>query len=253
MLGQPCSEDGVHLPPNTPPPPRDADRHPDNWTPYRDRIEFETAQFLYCQTQMSAPNIDKLLDLWASTLLKHNEPPPFANHTDLYNTIDSTPLGDVPWQSFSLRYNSDEVPEGTIPQWMTSEYDVWFRDPHTIVKNMIDNPEYNHHADVAPVQIFDSNGIRVYQNFMSGDWAWEEAVSSIVFFCSHIFDTPSQKNRIKYPKTQQRMVQCLSLSSWEATKPRCLSQLATTSITRYICQLVPSTTIFAEHIVGHLP
>ena len=33
---------------------------------------------------MSAPNINKLLDLWASTLLKHNEPPPFANHLDLY-------------------------------------------------------------------------------------------------------------------------------------------------------------------------
>jgi hypothetical protein len=133
---------------------------------------------------MSASNIDTLLDLWASTLLKHNEPPPFANHADLYNTIDSTPLGDVAWQSFSLRYNGDEVaePEGTLPQWMTSEYEVWFRDPHTIIKNMINNPDYNHHTDIAPVRIFDSNGIRVYQNFMSGDWAWEEAVRSIGFW-----------------------------------------------------------------------
>ena len=189
MLGQPCSEDGANLPLNIPPPPRYTNRDPDDWTPYRSRIEFETAQFIYCRAQMSAPNIDTLLDLWASTLLKHNEPPPFANHTDLYNTIDSTPLGDVAWQSFSLRYNGDE-PEGTLPQWMTSEYDVWFRDPHTIIKNMIGNPDYNHHADVAPVRIFNSNGSRVYQNFMSGDWAWEEAVSSIFFFCPHIFDTP---------------------------------------------------------------
>jgi len=139
---------------------------------------------------MSAPNIDVLLDLWASTLLKHSEPPPFANHADLYNTIDSTPLGDVAWQSCSLRYNSDEVPEGILPQWMTSDYYVWFRDPHTIIKNMVSNPDYNHHADVAPVRVFDSNGIRVYQNFMSGDWAWEEAVSLILFFCPHVFDTP---------------------------------------------------------------
>ena len=36
--------------------------------------------------------------------------------------------------------------------------------------------------DVAPAQVFNSNGIRVYQNFMSGDWAWEEVVSSIFFF-----------------------------------------------------------------------
>ena len=51
MLGQPCSADGIYLPPNTPPPPRHTDHHSDDWTPYRDRIEFETAQFLYCQTQ----------------------------------------------------------------------------------------------------------------------------------------------------------------------------------------------------------
>ena len=73
MLGQPCSEDGVDLPLNTPPPPRHKDHDSDDWTPYEDRIEFETAQFLYCRTQMSASNIDTLLDLWASTLLKHDK------------------------------------------------------------------------------------------------------------------------------------------------------------------------------------
>ena len=141
---------------------------------------------------MSASNINTLLDLWASTLLKHNEPPPFTNHMDLYNTIDSTRLGDVAWQSFSLQYNGNEVPlaEGTLPQWMTSEYDVWFCDPHAITKNMIGNPDYNHHANVAPVRIFHRNGHRLYQNFMSGDWGWEEAVSHLFFFCPCIFDTP---------------------------------------------------------------
>ena len=157
MLGQPCSEDSANLPLNTPSPPWHTNLQPDDWTPYRDQIKFETAQFIYCQTQMLVPNINKLLDLWASTLLKHNEPPPFANHLDLYNTIDSTPLGNVAWQSFSIRYNGD-VPEGTVPQWMTSEYDVWFCDPHTIIKNMIDSLDYNHHIDVAPLQIFNSNG-----------------------------------------------------------------------------------------------
>ena len=141
---------------------------------------------------MSAPNINILLDLWASTLLKHNKPPPFSNHIDLYNTIDSTPLGNVAWQRFSLRYNGDEVPEGIIPQWMTSNYDVWFRDPRAIIVNMIENPDYNHHADVAPVRIFNRNGSRVYKNFMSGDWAWEEAVRPLLFFSSsHLFfDAP---------------------------------------------------------------
>jgi hypothetical protein len=123
---------------------------------------------------MSASNINTLLDLWAATLLKHGDTPPFANCADLYNTIDSTPVGDVPWQSFSLIYDG-ELPDDHIPQWMTSEYDVWFRDPHTVVKNMIGNPDYKHHFDVAPVRVFDDNGNRTYRDFMSGDWAWEEA------------------------------------------------------------------------------
>lgn len=185
MLGQCCTEDGINLPLDTPPPPRHSDRNSDDWAPFNNRTEFETAQFLYCQTQMSAPNIDKLLDLWASTLLKHNESPPFANHADLYNTIDSIPLGDVPWQSFSLEYNGDEVSEdGTLPEWMTSKYEVWFRDLHAITKNMIGNPDYKDHADVAAVRVFNSNGSRVYQNFMSGDWAWEESVRSMFFLFS---------------------------------------------------------------------
>jgi hypothetical protein len=180
--GQPCDEQGNYLPPNTPPPSRRAaDRHPGDWTPYRNRVEFETAEFLYCRTQMSASNIDTLLNLWASTLLKHGDPPPFANHSDLYATIDSIPLGGVPWQTFSLKYNG-ELPDGDVPEWMTSEYEVWFRDPHLIVKDMIGNPDYNGHIDTAPVQAFDSNQHREYQNFMSGDWAWEEAVCSKLIY-----------------------------------------------------------------------
>jgi hypothetical protein len=81
--------------------------------PYQNWVEFEMAEFLYCQAQMSASNINTLLDLWAMTLLKYNDAPPFANHSDLYNTIDLTPLGDIPWQHFSLQYNG-EVPDDDV-------------------------------------------------------------------------------------------------------------------------------------------
>jgi Plavaka transposase len=135
---------------------------------------------------MSASHINTLLDLWAASLRKHNATPPFANSSDLYNTIDSAPLGDVPWQSFSLCYNGELLGDNLPPsQWMLSEYDVWFRDPHVIVKNMIDNPDYNHQFDTTPVRDFDHNGKRKYQHFMSGDWAWDEAASlTITYFIS---------------------------------------------------------------------
>lgn len=133
---------------------------------------------------MSAGNINILLDLWAATLLKHNEPPPFANAADMYETIDSTPLGDIPWQSFSVTYDSDGALD-SAPQWMSTEYDVWFRDPHLVVRNMLDNADYKDGFDTTPVRVFDIGDHRQYQNFMSGDWAWDEAVRPHVR-CKHV-------------------------------------------------------------------
>ncbi|KAG2148684.1 uncharacterized protein EDB93DRAFT_1240462 [Suillus bovinus] len=56
-------------------------------------------------TWTSAKQIDTLLDLWAASLIKHNDAPPFTGHRDLYDTIDATPLGDVPWKIFSMSHN----------------------------------------------------------------------------------------------------------------------------------------------------
>ncbi|KAG1827440.1 uncharacterized protein BJ212DRAFT_1443481 [Suillus subaureus] len=43
---------------------------------------------------MPAGQIDHLLNLWATTLLKSSGSPPFADHKDLYATIDSIALGN---------------------------------------------------------------------------------------------------------------------------------------------------------------
>lgn len=122
------------------------------------------------------------MDLWAATLLPHGDSPPFANHADLYKRIDSIPFGDIPWESFSVKYDEAKLPDDSfIPPWMTAKYEVWFRDPHAVVKSLIKNPDFKGSFDTAPVRIFDKNGHREYQNFMSGDWAWEEAASFFPF------------------------------------------------------------------------
>ncbi|KAG1837631.1 hypothetical protein DFJ58DRAFT_628057, partial [Suillus subalutaceus] len=113
---------------NTLPPPHPSDRGPDDWTPYANRVDFEVADFLYHHNQMSGGDIDFIFNLWAASLAAHSKTPPFANHVDMYNVIDSTHLGDVPWQSFTSEYNGT-LPEDDVPPWMTSEYDVWFQDP----------------------------------------------------------------------------------------------------------------------------
>ncbi|KAJ8579482.1 hypothetical protein M405DRAFT_895785, partial [Rhizopogon salebrosus TDB-379] len=146
-----------------------------DWAPFRDRIEFETAEFLYKRNQMSASQIDCLCNLWAATLAKHNDKPPFADHRDLYQTIDSTPLGDVKWQNFSVQY-SGEKPNTNIPPWMNDTYDVWFRDPHEVVRNMLANPMYADEMDYRLYREYArANDERQWKDFMSGDWAWDQA------------------------------------------------------------------------------
>ncbi|KAG2740823.1 hypothetical protein P692DRAFT_201842419 [Suillus brevipes Sb2] len=172
-----CDGQGNPIPPDAPPPPRPSDSGSDDWTPYNDRVEFEVADFLYRRNQMSAGDIDFVFNLWAASLAAHGDTPPFTNHTDMYDTINSTPLGDVPWQSFSLQYNGilpDDLDD--IPSWMKSEYDVWFRDPRLLVHNIISNPDFKDEFDYAPLQEYSvSDGAHQFQDFMSGDWCWKQA------------------------------------------------------------------------------
>ena len=160
------------------PPPSLPHRSKHDWSPYTDCVAFETAEHLYVKEQLSAAGIDVLLDLWHSSFIQHgiaDGGAPFLNHSELYNTIDSTPLGDVPWQSFSLSYDGP-LPEDNIPVWMTDKFEVWFQDPHLIVANILANPDFASEFDFIPFQKFDAKGNQIWQDFMSGSWAWTQAV-----------------------------------------------------------------------------
>jgi hypothetical protein len=141
LLGMPCDANGNYIDPSAPPPDHGQADHPNDWTPYGSQLEFKTAEFLFLRNQMSAGDVNILLDLWAASLLAHGDEPPFTSHKNLYNTIDTTPLGDVPWESFSVRYNGARPPSA-VPSWMDSEFDVWFCNPHTLVQNMLSNPDF---------------------------------------------------------------------------------------------------------------
>jgi hypothetical protein len=90
---------------------------------------------------MSVGDINFILGLWAASLVIHDDDPPFSNAHQMYDTIDSTPLGDVLWESFSIHYDSAQ-PTENIPSWMESEYDVWFQDPRSLVHNILSNPDF---------------------------------------------------------------------------------------------------------------
>ena len=154
VLGQIYDEHGASLPPGTPPPPHKSDRGNDDWIPYKDQVQFETVDFLFCCNQMSAGNINIITGLWAASLAPHHDSPPFKNAKDLYDTIDATPLGDTPWQSFTLNYNSP-LPESPGPNgenlpWTTANYDIWFCDAHLLVQEMISNPDFANGFEYMP-------------------------------------------------------------------------------------------------------
>lgn len=116
---------------------------------------------------MSAGNIDTLLHLWGSSLAAHQDIPPFADHTDLYKTINMTPIGDAPWKSFGLKYSSDK-PSENVPLWMDKTYNVWYRDPRVVIKNLFSNTDFNGEFDYVPYREFSEDGSCVVTCFIKG-------------------------------------------------------------------------------------
>ncbi|KAG1886571.1 hypothetical protein F4604DRAFT_1877832 [Suillus subluteus] len=173
LAGLKCNINGDSIDQNSPPPLR-TDTLPTDWTPYESRVAFETAEFLFTRNQMSAGQIDTLLDLWAATLIQYNDSPPFASHHDLYDTIDSTPLGDIAWESFSMSYKGVK-PAENVPPWMKATYEVWFRDPRLLIHNILTNPDFDGEIEYTPYRDYDDNNQRCFKNFFSSDWAWKQA------------------------------------------------------------------------------
>ncbi|KAJ7115096.1 hypothetical protein C8R43DRAFT_902897 [Mycena crocata] len=171
LNGRPCDRDGNFLLPNTPPPPRERPP-PDDFYPYASREDFELADLLYRRMQVPAGAIDELMQNWAARPESAGDPP-FADHEDLYNTIDATEIGHIPWQSFAVKYNRPIAPGDTAP-WKTQEFLVYFRDPRLVLHQQLANPDFKSEMDFAPKQVF-VGGSRTYEDFMSGNWAWRQA------------------------------------------------------------------------------
>jgi hypothetical protein len=174
---------GDLLPPGAPPPiEKEEAKNSNNWGLFGTRLQFETADFLYHTAQMSEGDINEILQLWSGSILEANANArgPFTTHCDLYKTIDRSSLGEVPWQSFSLLYKGTCPDSGPTPTWMTSKCKVWFRDPWMLIHNMFSNPDFIDSIDYVLYHEYVQAGEKgnyCFHNFMSGDWAWKQAVS----------------------------------------------------------------------------
>ena len=138
--------------------------------PFNSEIQFKLADLLYHRTELSASNIDALLELWVECLAEHDAPAPFNSHEELYNTIDSSMLGDIPWQCLVTA-----VPEEAnehLPAWMQKGYEVWYHDPDAVVTVMLGNPDFDGQFDLQPYIDLDASGKRQWNNLISGNLPW---------------------------------------------------------------------------------
>ncbi|RXW14737.1 hypothetical protein EST38_g11115 [Candolleomyces aberdarensis] len=133
LSGDCCDEDGYKLPPGSEPPAPHED--PEDFFPFSCVEEMLLADFLEKKIQISAGDVNYLMTLWdayqkrqlytSNGLNSDNNSaprPPFADSRSLFDTIDSIPFGDIPWEGFKVKYDG-EIPDHA-PAWMTAEYDV---------------------------------------------------------------------------------------------------------------------------------
>jgi hypothetical protein len=130
---------------------------------------------MFTDAELSRRKINNLLDLWAATLVPHGDSPPIANHRDLHCQIDAIKVGDVQWENVRLKYDGP-LPETTCPpEWKTTDYDVWYRNPREVVKNLLARQDLEGHIDYAAYREFNGEQ-RQYGDMMSGNWSWEQSV-----------------------------------------------------------------------------
>ena len=173
IVGHLCDEHGNFLPLGTAPAPRNLAPHGD-WRPFPDASTYGIGDFLYREDQMSNSKIDELMWLWAE---RHQEGrgAPFRSHKEMHTYSEAIQKGEAPWRCFKT-VPPENLPDDA-PSWKTREYEVWYRDPKTIVTNILDSPEFKDTFDASPYQLRGANGKRRWTNFMSGNYSWRQSVS----------------------------------------------------------------------------
>jgi hypothetical protein len=102
-------------------------------------------------------------------------------HAELYNIIDSVQVGDIGWECFGVKYSGNRL-DHLVP-WMQDVYDIWMSDPDSAISQIIGSADYTNLMDFVPYREYDAaTNTCHWKDFMSGDWAWEEAVGLSVYY-----------------------------------------------------------------------
>jgi hypothetical protein len=193
-----------------------------DWMPFCSEVEFKLAELLYHHTELLAPNIDALLELWEQSLegLDAMQGAPFDSHEDLYTTIDSSTLGDILWQ-YLVTGVLDDINKRS-PSWMQTQYKVWYCNPEAVVSSMLSNPDFNGQFDLCPYVDLDACGKHQWNNAMFRNMAWHQLVSSIVSFILRMCPYGATHRTISLHLTQLLKGRCTAPLSLGAIRQQSL-------------------------------
>ena len=83
---------------------------------------------------------------------------------------------------FNLCFCGDDKIPPDAPNWKKAKWDVWYQDPHELIHNILQNPDFHTQFDYTPYQEYDLDGNHHFHNGLSGDWCWHEAVSKFIVY-----------------------------------------------------------------------
>ena len=174
FLARPCDVHGNFLPPHAPPPLRPDDI---DWHPFPDRPSFEFAEWSFEEAPLSKEALRRLFRILAAKHTVDGLPdydPIYKTQQDILDTIDAITYGEVSWRTLAIRYRGPLTADS--PLWKRHVYLVHTRDALRVVENLVSSSELDGKFDYVPYEEFTGLNCRRVSDFMSGRWAFKQAV-----------------------------------------------------------------------------
>ena len=167
------------------------------------------------------------------------------NAEQMYETIDSIPRGEVPWNVIRVCFTGT-ILEPVPPKWKTEVYELYVRDVRSLMHMLLGSPAFHSEFAALLYRQFYRHGSCIFSNLMSADWAWKQCVSLLLH--TEMLLTHTQL-RIHWPKILQITDQCWYQSLLEVTRQQSQSQLGIKISTLFtsllvIWQTLPATVIY---------
>ncbi|KAL0058867.1 hypothetical protein AAF712_014428 [Marasmius tenuissimus] len=172
LRGDLCNSDGNYIPPSSPPHVSPPTENP--WTPFESEASYRLGNHLFQKMQTSKDDVNELLDIWRLDCRTRFgvDAAPLESHRELLSMIDSIKAGDAPWICYET---STEDSENDTPEYKRTKYQVWYRNPDTVISNILSNPDFANEFDAAPYVHLNNEGKRRVSDFMSGNFAFRHS------------------------------------------------------------------------------